>query len=396
MDKNQVKRLWQQMLDTMKKEGALETAGVEAAFSAVPRHLFLPNLPLEEIYSDKAISLKHDASGLLTSSSSQPSMMAVMLNQLELKEGDNVLEIGTASGYNAAIIKQIVGETGRVTSVEIDPELAKQAAVNLQHAKFGSVVVVNGDGAQGYSPRAAYDHILSTVGIWDVPPAWIQQLKPRGTIVAPIVIDGVQVSAKFVLQDDGTALSVDNRPCAFVYMLGQNAGPDFRRQVGSSSLYILADDVQTVDTVALHTLLSDDHEYCQLETQLSSSDFWYGFQLYLMIHEPPDLSFFVYSVIEGQQAYGLEGRGIALFARGTIAFAGYNDKGLVHCFAGSDAFIEMQRILDNWETEGRPTMADIRLRLIPKILDMPAIDSGKIYERRDNFLHVWIETQAND
>jgi protein-L-isoaspartate(D-aspartate) O-methyltransferase len=396
MDKNQVKRLWRALLTTMQKEGALETAGVKAAFSAVPRHLFLPNFPLEEIYSDKAIGLKHDANGLLTSSSSQPSMMAIMLNQLDLKEGDNVLEIGTASGYNAALIKHIVGESGRVTSIEIDSELSKQAAINLQHAKYGSVVVVHGDGAQGYSPRAAYDHILSTVGIWNVPPAWIQQLKPRGTIVAPIVIDGVQVSARFVLQDDGTLLSVDNRPCAFVYMLGQYAGPDFRRQVGSSSLYILADDVQNIDTAALHTLLSDDHEYCQFDSQLTVNDFWYGYQLYLMIHEPPELSFFVYSVIEGQQAYGLEGRGIALFTRGTVAFASYNDKGLVHCFAGSDAFIEMQRVLDNWEAEGRPTMDDLRLRLIPKILDMPAIDYGRIYERGDNFLHVWIETQPHD
>jgi protein-L-isoaspartate(D-aspartate) O-methyltransferase len=396
MDKNQVKRLWRALLTTMQKEGALETAGVKAAFSAVPRHLFLPNFPLEEIYSDKAIGLKHDANGLLTSSSSQPSMMAIMLNQLDLKEGDNVLEIGTASGYNAALIKHIVGESGRVTSIEIDSELSKQAAINLQHAKYGSVVVVHGDGAQGYSPRAAYDHILSTVGIWNVPPAWIQQLKPRGTIVAPIVIDGVQVSARFVLQDDGTLLSVDNRPCAFVYMLGQYAGPDFRRQVGSSSLYILADDVQNIDTAALHTLLSDDHEYCQFDSQLTVNDFWYGYQLYLMIHEPPELSFFVYSVIEGQQAYGLEGRGIALFTRGTVAFASYNDKGLVHCFAGSDAFIEMQRVLDNWEAEGRPTMDNLRLRLIPKILDMPAIDYGRIYERGDNFLHVWIETQPHD
>jgi protein-L-isoaspartate(D-aspartate) O-methyltransferase len=391
MDKNQVKRLWRAMLTSMKKEGALETAGVEKAFSSIPRHLFLPNFPLEDVYSDKAIGLKHDASGLLTSSSSQPSMMAIMLNQLRLKEGDNVLEIGTASGYNAAIMKHIVGEMGRVTSVEIDSELAKQASINLQHAKYGSVVVVHGDGAQGYAPRAAYDHILSTVGIWDVPPAWIQQLKPRGTIVAPIVIDGVQVSARFELQDDGTLLSVDNRPCAFVYMLGSYAGPDFRKQVGSSSLYILADDVQRIDSIGLHTLLSDDHEFCQLDIPLTANDFWYGYQLYLMLHEPPKFYFFVYSIIEGQQAYGLEGRGIALFTRGSVAFAPYNDKGLVHCFAGSDAYMEMQRISENWDADGRPTMDDMRLRLVPKSQGRPEIEAGKLYERRDNFLHVWMD-----
>lgn len=396
MDKNQIKRLWRAMLTSMKQEGALETEGVAAAFSTVPRHLFLPNLPLEEVYSDKAIGLKHDASGLLTSSSSQPSMMAIMLNQLGLKEGDNVLEIGTASGYNAAIMKHIVGDAGRVTSIEIDEELAKQAEIHLQRAKYGSVVVVHGDGAQGYSPRAAYDHILSTVGIWDLPLTWLNQLKPRGTIVAPIVIDGIQVSARFVLQDDGTLFSVDNRPCAFVYMLGQYAGPEFRRQVGSTSLFILADDVNRIDSIALHTLLSDDHEFCQFDSQLSANDFWYGYQLFLMLNEPPDFSFFVYSVIDGQQAYGLEGRGIALFARGSVAFAGYADKGMVNCFAGSDAFMEMQRILDEWEAAGRPTMANMRLRLIPKALGKPEIEYGKLYERRDNFLHVWIETASDD
>jgi protein-L-isoaspartate(D-aspartate) O-methyltransferase len=293
-------------------------------------------------------------------------------------------------------MKHIVGEEGRVTSIEIDSELSKQAAINLQHAKYGSVVVVHGDGANGYSPRAAYDHILAAVGIWDVPPAWINQLKPRGTIVAPIVIDGVQVSSRFVLQDDGTMLSVDNRPCAFVYMLGQYAGPEFRRQVGSTSLYIVADDIQRIDSIALHTLLSDDHEFCQFESQLSPNDFWYGYQLFLMLNEPARYSFFVYAVIDGQQAYGLEGRGVALFSLGSVAFAGYNDKGLVHCFAGSDSFIEMQRILDEWEAAGRPTMDNMRLRLIPKALGRPEIEYGKLYERRDNFLHVWIETTSHD
>ena len=74
--------LWNEMLDSMRQRGAFISNGVEAAFSAVPRHLFLPNTPIEDVYSDRAIGIKTDSSGLLTSSSRQPTMMAIMLNQL--------------------------------------------------------------------------------------------------------------------------------------------------------------------------------------------------------------------------------------------------------------------------------------------------------------------------
>jgi len=387
----QVKRLWSQMLASMRKEGALATPGVEAAFTAVPRHLFLPNVSIEEVYTDKAIGIQHDEHGLLTSSSSQPTMMAIMLNQLQLKSGDNVLEIGTATGYNAAIMKYIVGETGTVTSIEIDAELAKQAQANLQHSQIKAVHVVHADGALGYAPRASYDHIVASVGVWDIPSAWISQLKPKGSLVVPIVVDGIQISATFTLQADGTALSTDNRPCAFVYLRGQHAGPNFRRQVASSALYILADEVDKIDTVALHLLLSDDQEYCQLTPNIKLNEFWFGYQIYLMLNEPEGYIFLVYSMADGQKAYGLEGRGVALFAKGAASFVDYNEKGVVHCFAGSDAFMELQRLLDEWITLGKPSMDALRMRLIPKDMPKPSIEKGKLYERRDHYLHVWLE-----
>jgi protein-L-isoaspartate(D-aspartate) O-methyltransferase len=392
-DKDKALNLWRDMLESMKQDGALDAPGVEAAFKAVPRHLFLPGVPLEEVYANKAVGLKHDIDGLLVSSSSQPSMMAIMLEQMELKAGDNVLEIGTATGYNAAIMKHIVGDVGNITTIEIDKELADQAVINLQRAKVRGVNVVHGDGAVGYAPRAAYDVILATVGVWDIPPAWITQLKPQGKLVVPLVVDGVQLSATFERQPDGTLLSTDNRPCAFVYLRGTYAGPDFRRQIGSSSLYLLADDIEKIDTISLHALLSDDHEYCQLDKALSSADYWQGYQLYLMVNEPLDAVFMVYAIIEGQKAYGMEGRGIALYTPGSIAFANYGDKGTVNCYAGSDAFIMMQDKLDEWIAAGEPEATELRLRLIPKQLGEREIENGKLYTRRDHYLHAWIENK---
>ncbi|MDQ7025438.1 MAG: methyltransferase domain-containing protein [Anaerolineae bacterium] len=390
-DKQKALQLWQKLLETLQKEDLLNTRGVAEAFQAVPRHLFLPHMPLEEVYANKAIGLKHDLDGLLVSSSSQPSMMAIMLEQMALESGANVLEIGTASGYNAAIMKHIVGDSGSVTTIEIDKDLAEQANKNLQSAKVRDVHVVHGDGAQGYAPRAAYDVIIATVGVWDIPQTWINQLKFKGALVVPVVVDGVQLSACFEPQTDGTLLSADNRPCAFVYLRGNYAGPNFRRQVGSTSLYIHTDEVDKIDTASLHALLSDDYEFSQFDKALSSADYWQGYQLYLMVNEPSDAIFMVYAVIDGQKAYGIEGRGIALFTPGSAAFAGYGDKGAVHCFAGSDAFLMMQTCLDDWVADGEPEASDLRLRLIPKTLGQPKIDYGKLYTRRDNYLHAWIE-----
>ncbi len=391
VDNQQAKTLHEQLVQSMRQSGVLQAPGVEAAFRAIPRHHFLPDHPLQEVYSDKAIGIQHDKTGLLVSSSSQPSMMAIMLNQLRLKPGDNVLEIGTATGYNAAIMAYIVGKTGRVTTVELEKDLAEQARRNIARSKVPSVSVVQGDGSLGYAPRAQYDHIVSTVGVWDIPEAWLRQLKPDGTLVAPIVVDGIQVSATFRRQTDGTFVSKDNRPCSFVYLRGAFAGPDFRRQVGSTSLYILADQVDQIDTAALHLLLSDDHEICAMDHVVEQADFWFGYQLYVMLNEPKPFIFAVYAVIEGQSAYGLDGRGIALFSKGSAAFAGYDGKGRVHCFAGADAMLALEQLLDEWIALGEPKMDTLRLRLFPRGMQTPVVAQGKFYERRDHILQAWME-----
>jgi protein-L-isoaspartate(D-aspartate) O-methyltransferase len=377
------------LLDALRRKGVLSAPGVEAAFRALPRHHFLPDVPLDKVYTDEAIPLKHDPNGQLISSSSQPTMMAIMLEQAQLAPGLNVLEIGTATGYNAALIQHLVGENGSVTTVELDAELAKQAVNHLLATHMSNVRVVQGDGAQGYAPRAAYDRIIATAGVWDVPPAWLTQLKRDGKVIVPIWLDGVQVSAVFSPQSDGTFYSDDNRPCAFVYMRGDFAGPEMRRRVGSSALYILGDDLGRLDTSALHLLLSDDHSPCHLESSLDPHDYWNGFQLYLMLHEPKDFIFALFAIPDGQKAYGIDGRGVALFTPGSAAFTTYHEKGLTHCFAGSEAFLALQQKLDEWNAANRPETGALRLRLIPKQHGEPPITEGKLYKRRDHYLHVW-------
>lgn len=386
--------LRQQLVASLKKRGLLDTNGVEAALLAVPRHLFLPQVSPENAYADRAVPIKWDADGLLISSASQPSMMAIMLSQAQLKAGDNVLEIGTATGYNAALMQHMVGNQGHVTSIEYDKTLADIAVKNLRRAHTSRVDVVQGDGAQGYAPRASYDAIVATVGVWDVPAAWFQQLKPRGKVIAPIVVDGVQLSAVFRPQPDGSFLSVDNRPCSFVYLQGSYAGPTFREQVGSSALYILSDQIASIDTVKLHSLLSHDHEVCNLESVLEQTDFWYGFQLYMMLNTPADCTFMLFATIENQTPYGLGGRGLGLITPGSATFVPYAEKGTAHCYGGSDAYLVVQSLLDDWNAIQRPNTKNMQLRLIPKAQGKPDIAHGKVFERRDHYLHAWLEPES--
>lgn len=380
------------LLNKMRKAGRLKDPRIEAAFRKVPRHMFLPGLPIDQAYADEAVPLKKDPGGLVVSSASQPTMMSIMFEQLDLQPGDNVLEIGTASGYNAALMRQLVGEEGHVTTVEIDNDLANQATRNLAMATISDVQVVHADGVLGYAPRAAYDAIIATAGIWDVPEMWKRQLKKEGRIVAPIWLDGVQVSARFDLQPDGTLLSTDNRPCAFVYLRGEAAGPDMRRRIGSTSLYLISESARDVDTAALHTLLSDDHEYCRLESTIDEYSVWYGLQLYLMLYQPKDVTFALYAIIEGQKAYGMEGRGVALFDHASAMFLPYDGNGQGHCFAGADALFRMQAAYDEWKAMGMPRTESLRVRLIPKNQKAPT--EGRVYTRRDHYLQVWLASKS--
>jgi protein-L-isoaspartate(D-aspartate) O-methyltransferase len=152
-----------------------------SAMQKVPRHLFLDySVSLEEAYGDYPVHIK---SGQTIS---QPFTVAFMLEALELRDGNKVLEIGTGSGWNAALIKQIVGK-GSVVTVEYLPELAEFAEANLK--RFGTDVrVISADGSTGYPEGAPYDRIIITAACPKIPPQIVEQLTEGGVVVAPVGI----------------------------------------------------------------------------------------------------------------------------------------------------------------------------------------------------------------
>jgi protein-L-isoaspartate(D-aspartate) O-methyltransferase len=119
-------------------------------------------------------------------------MVAAMLEQLRPPEGGSVLEIGAGTGYNAALLAALVGASGRVVSIDIDPEVADEARSHLAEAGAANVEVICGDGAQGWAGHTPYDGIIVTAGASDLAPAWVSQLAPGGRLVLPLSIRGVQ------------------------------------------------------------------------------------------------------------------------------------------------------------------------------------------------------------
>jgi protein-L-isoaspartate(D-aspartate) O-methyltransferase len=173
------------MVAHLRERGSLTDPRVAAVLGRVPRHVFVPGIDLSEAYADEAIVTRY-RDGWPVSSASQPAMIAAMLEQLRPPEGGSVLEIGAGTGYNAALLSALVGASGRVVSIDIDPEVAEEARGHLAQAGAGNVEVICGDGAQGWAGRAPYDGIIVTAGASDLAPAWVSQLAPGGRLVMPL------------------------------------------------------------------------------------------------------------------------------------------------------------------------------------------------------------------
>jgi protein-L-isoaspartate(D-aspartate) O-methyltransferase len=240
------------LVDHLKASGVLRSPAIEAAFRAVPRHHFLPGMPLEEVYRDEAIATKQ-RDGIRLSSSSQPSIMAAMLEQLAPEPGQRVLEIGAGTGYNAALLAHLVGPSGAVVTVDLDADTVQAAREHLLSAGSDAVQVVLGDGGLGYPDRAPYDAIMLTVGTWDIAPAWWRQLRLGGRIVMPLALRGpeTQLAIAFERRDDRLS-SLSVRPCAFMLLRGAFAGPIQQVVLGQApGLWLVHDQAETVDADAI-------------------------------------------------------------------------------------------------------------------------------------------------
>ena len=174
------------LIESLIKRGILTQPKVIQAMVKVPRHLFVPENAETSAYIDSPLSIGKGQT------ISAPHMNAMMCEYLELKEGDKVLEIGTGSGYHAALCAELVApensqKPGHVFTIERHKELVKQAEINLKNAGYQNTVsVIYGDGTLGYPKEAPYDKILVTAASPEkVPPPLKEQLKEGGILCIP-------------------------------------------------------------------------------------------------------------------------------------------------------------------------------------------------------------------
>jgi protein-L-isoaspartate(D-aspartate) O-methyltransferase len=213
------------LTDYIRGRRTFRTPRVEAAFRAVPRHLFLTDIDLKEAYKPQVVVTKRAEDGTAISSASHPNLVASMLEQLDVQPGHRVLEIGAATGINAALLAELVGPTGTVVTLEIDDDLAAAARAGLAAAGYHQVEVICADGADGYPPGAPYDRIIVTAGAWDVASAWWQQLVVGGRIVVPLRLHSSDLtrSIAFDLTQPDRMVSSSAQVCGFVPMRGATA-----------------------------------------------------------------------------------------------------------------------------------------------------------------------------
>ncbi|WP_261568990.1 methyltransferase, FxLD system [Frankia gtarii] len=261
-------------------EGSSPRPEVETALRTVPRELFTPGLPLEQAYENEAV-LKKMRGDEAVSSVSAPFLIARMLGQaadaLNGLDGRHVLEIGSG-GYNASLLRELVGSSGSVTTVDIDREVTDRAVSCLAAAGYDDVTVVCADAEHPLVPGRRFDLIIVTVGAWDTPPAWIDQLTDDGVLVLPLRTFGMSRSWALRRRED-RLVSVSQRLCGFVSM--QGAGAREVRYVDiADGVHLRLDEGQDVDPAAVADLLTTPREQVWAgvslppRTDLSDLDLW--------------------------------------------------------------------------------------------------------------------------
>jgi len=201
------------LIQRLKQQGYLQSQGVEEAIRKVPRELFIPKELQHAAYVDTPLSI---GSGQTISA---PHMVVIMCEHLDVQPGQTILEIGSGSGYHAAVLSHLVGPTGKVFSVERIPLLANDATHALKKAKIENVLVILGDGSEGLDEFQPYDRIYVTCAAPSIPDPLLHQLKKDGLLLIPVGSHYCDLIAVTKHNDHVTKKNLGG--CAFVPLVGK-------------------------------------------------------------------------------------------------------------------------------------------------------------------------------
>lgn len=370
------------------------------AMRTVPRELFAPREPLERVYRhDLALVTKRDESGRAVSSMSAAWLQAEMLNQALTAHGTlrgcRVLEIGTGSGCNAALLRNLVGPSGRVTSVDIDDEVADRAAKHLRAAGYHDVRVACQDGAQTIDP-GKYQLIMVTAGAWDVPEAWFRQLGEGAVLVAPLRTWGMTRS--WALRMMGAALFSESQvQCGFVDFRGDAARKARDTEI-ADGVHVVQDEDEASGWGAAGPLLKEKRveEWCGLilppRTMLGNLDLYLAARLQ---ETPGEFGLLMAEdkAIPGTVDPSWPAGTPAVLSKGTIAYrsrlkwtGGEADRkfdlgAYAHGAGALGEASRLRRLMREWVEAGQPAP---RLRIYPAGDPGKPRPDGTVLEKRDS------------
>ena len=358
------------------------------AFQAIPRHCFIRqfyDFPSEELirvdenslethlpllYSNCALLLFKDQEKDWNSPISQPSLVLEMIDKLQLQTGHRIFEVGTGSGWNAALMAQIVGSEGAVYSADIIPEMVASAQKVCQELGLGNVKLFTQDGGNGLPEGAPFDRIIFTVGTHDIPWTLVDQLREGGLMLVVIQNPGGGGDSLFLLEKSGDQLnSREVGPCSFVSMQGISENPDIA-------------PIDVSNWSAWETLRK--HKIRQIPYYWGGkglSEFVYrteGVRAFLSIVEPR-FHLFVFSEGEDKGGFGL----VASDQQSAVIAT----SGAITAYGQYDLIDQMLDLIREWVTQGMPVPANFQLEIHPSIKTVvPQLNQWLVRRRHAQFL----------
>jgi protein-L-isoaspartate(D-aspartate) O-methyltransferase len=299
---------------------------VAEAFLAVPRHHFVPEDQLSDAYRDMPVTLVQGSADRPTSTISQPSLVLAMLALADVQPGHRVLEIGAASGWNAAMLGHLTGPEGRVTAVEILPELAAQAQARVQaHLQASQVSVVAGDGGGGWPEHAPYDRVIYTASAPDLPVALRAQVVDGGRVLLVLSISP-DMDCLLALDKQGEQWrSARVHFCRFVPLTGAWGGS--RAAPTPEAL---------LEGLGPPSLVATDPCWFGADTEEAASWASAGLRMFLALTEP---------------GYRPVRRGFALIEGSQVVLAQHGE---LRSYGGLLARDRLLRAMARWATSGMP------------------------------------------
>jgi protein-L-isoaspartate(D-aspartate) O-methyltransferase len=356
------------------------------AFLATPRHLFVRryreraskewnevterNLHqhLATLYADHSLTLFGDDDDNVPSTISQPSFVLRMLDLLQFQPGQTVLELGTGSGWNAALIGQLVGPSGRVYSLEIIPEIAQRAADAIAELRITNVQVIPADGGEGYARGGPYDRIAFTAGTYDLPRHFYEQTNAGGLLLAVIKNEGGGDNLFLLRKVDEHFESIYSMPCGFVQLSGK---------------YKIAMDPITIETVP---------EWNELQhREIGRRPFWWGgkgrewfmwqtgIRSFLGVTEPLFRAF----KIPRAHAAATEYHYFGLWDRDNMSLVLATDDELIS-YGDTTATERLLQLVHRWVDLGMPTASSFGLRVYRSDSDVVARSDQWVVKRQES------------